>query len=241
MILGLWQWLRSSQYDGSSPWRPAQAIVTAAVLLGVAFIGPPLVSIRAQGRGTSAEQVVDIAQGTFIAAMVWLAAGAFGGERRKVLSLRPAPNGAQDHIPTISIAVSLMFVAAFGARSFLGPSAVYSWGTPSIGSTFLQALLLLLVAPVAEEFLFRGFLLSALYKTRWGFWGASCILSGAWAVLHFSYPLHAQVTLFLLGLTLSWSIWRTGSLWTSIVIHSLFNSYYVLLAMAQFVMVSSRI
>jgi membrane protease YdiL (CAAX protease family) len=205
--------------------------LAAAAILAVAVWGPPLAVYLLSGEARISPTVVGIVQGTIVAALVWLAAGALGGDRRKVLCLQPAKRGARDHVPTISVALTFMFVASFAARWLLGSAPQLAPDQDS-ADLIKQALLLLVVAPVSEELLFRGFLLSVLHKTKLGFWGASCLLSAAWSTLHVDYPPHALVTLFLLGLTLSWVIWRTGSLWTGIILHSLFNAYYVLLSWA---------
>jgi membrane protease YdiL (CAAX protease family) len=83
-------------------------------------------------------------------------------------------------------------------------------------------------APVSEELLFRGFLLSALAGTRLGFWGAALIATGLWTALHAGYTLMGILEVFTIGLMLSWLLWRTGSLRVAIFCHALYNSVVVL-------------
>jgi membrane protease YdiL (CAAX protease family) len=85
------------------------------------------------------------------------------------------------------------------------------------------------LAPVAEEFLFRGFLLSALQKTRLGFWGSSLVLTLLWAALHFNQPNYAIATTAVAGLIFSGVLWVTGSIRNCIIAHSAFNAYSYLL------------
>lgn len=83
--------------------------------------------------------------------------------------------------------------------------------------------ILCLLAPVAEELLFRGFLLSALAKSRLGLAGAALVTSAAWTALHVNRTSLALVQIFLSGLLLSALLARTGSLRIPILCHVLFN------------------
>ena len=82
-------------------------------------------------------------------------------------------------------------------------------------------------APLAEELLFRGFLLSALARTRVGFAGAAVASTSLWTALHAGYSLLGIVEVFTIGLFFSWMLWRTGSLRVPIFCHALYNSLIV--------------
>jgi membrane protease YdiL (CAAX protease family) len=92
-----------------------------------------------------------------------------------------------------------------------------SWVLDGVASTY--------GAPVAEELLFRGFFMSALARTSLGYIGAAVTVSGAWAALHFRYPLVDIAILFGLGLLLSWLLWRTGSVRVPIVCHACLGAF----------------
>lgn len=79
-------------------------------------------------------------------------------------------------------------------------------------------------APLSEELLFRGFLLSALAATRIGFWPAAILATLAWTALHFTYSWVGMLEVFVIGLYFSWLLWRTGSLWPALFCHALYNS-----------------
>jgi hypothetical protein len=83
-------------------------------------------------------------------------------------------------------------------------------------------------APLSEELLFRGFLLSALAQTRLGFRGAAVVSTLAWAALHAGYSALGLAEVFAIGLFFSWLLWRTGSLWVPIFCHALYNSLILL-------------
>jgi membrane protease YdiL (CAAX protease family) len=81
-------------------------------------------------------------------------------------------------------------------------------------------LVAVVMAPLFEEVIFRGFLFRG-FANSWGWvWGAlaSAAIFGA---------AHLQLDVFLplaaLGFVLAWAYHRTGSLWTCITMHALFN------------------
>jgi membrane protease YdiL (CAAX protease family) len=84
----------------------------------------------------------------------------------------------------------------------------------------MAGILAVLAAPVAEETFFRGFLFGGLVK-RLGIFGAA-LASG------FLFSLaHAQPTTLIpftfVGMMLAWSYVYTGSIWTNIGAHLVFN------------------
>jgi hypothetical protein len=83
-------------------------------------------------------------------------------------------------------------------------------------------------APLSEELLFRGFLLSALARTGLGFWGAALISTALWTGLHIGYSLVGIIEVFILGMFFSWLLWRTGSLRVPIFCHAAYNSLIML-------------
>ena len=94
----------------------------------------------------------------------------------------------------------------------------------SVKSVWLRAYLgifAVVVAPVAEEFFFRGVLFSAAQKLGWpkfGWIGVSLLF----ALIHHSAP--AFVPLFVFALAQTWLYQTTDNLLAPIVTHSLFNA-----------------
>ena len=89
----------------------------------------------------------------------------------------------------------------------------------------LFILVAVVMAPLFEEVFFRGFLFRG-FANSWGWvWGA---LASA-AIFGFAHlQLDVFVPLVALGFVLAWAYKRTGSLWTSIAMHALFNAIAVL-------------
>lgn len=81
--------------------------------------------------------------------------------------------------------------------------------------------LAVLIAPFAEEFLFRGLLLPVLAR-RLGAVSAAIAVSLIFAGMHLFIP--ALVPLFFVSLACSFAYIYTGSLTTAIVFHSIFNT-----------------
>jgi len=86
------------------------------------------------------------------------------------------------------------------------------------------------IAPVVEEFLFRGILLTAVLNERPFFFSA--LLSGAYfALVHFHAP--SFLPLLALSVVFSAGYAATGSILTPIVMHALFNLTSVLFYLAD--------
>ena len=93
-----------------------------------------------------------------------------------------------------------------------------------IGTGVLSAALTCVVAPIGEEFLFRGYIFTALRNWR-GPWTAAVITGLLFGLVHVgSAPLLDLVPLAALGFGLCLLYRRTGSLYPCIALHSLNNS-----------------
>ena len=101
-------------------------------------------------------------------------------------------------------------------RPFMDVASGPNWG--------LALLVIGIGAPLSEELLFRGFLLSALAKTRLGFAGAALISTALWTSLHAGYSLIGIIEVSRSACYFSWMLWRTGSLRVPIFCHALYNS-----------------
>lgn len=107
-----------------------------------------------------------------------------------------------------------------------GLRSQYWWGT---------VLVAVVLAPIWEELAFRGFLLTALAKTRLGIVGGGLICNVVWTAMHLQYSPAGMASVFLAGLLLTWIMWRTASIRACIVAHAIVNGVSVaaLYLMAQ--------
>jgi membrane protease YdiL (CAAX protease family) len=104
------------------------------------------------------------------------------------------------------------------------------WGTSSdiflpfnangVGIAFF-ALTAIVVAPLAEETFFRGFLFQGIRK-RFKFAWAAIISATIFSLAHLSPS--GLVPIFILGLMLAWLFNKTRSIWPCIIVHCAYNS-----------------
>lgn len=87
-----------------------------------------------------------------------------------------------------------------------------------------------IVAPLAEEIIFRGYLFPVAKKFG-GLWIGMIFSSLVFAAGHGNVPL--LLPLFLLGMVMAYAYEKTGSIWSSIAIHFCFNSATVVLQLAH--------
>ena len=83
----------------------------------------------------------------------------------------------------------------------------------------------IIVAPIAEEFIFRGFLYSQLSRTKFGPWGAVTVSSLLWTIIHFQYEPLILVVLFGFGIFLGYIRMAYKSLSLPIALHAINNTF----------------
>jgi len=85
-----------------------------------------------------------------------------------------------------------------------------------------SALLVIVVAPIVEEFFFRGFLYRTL-RTSLPAWVAILIAGGVFGLIHAPTGIEAVPSIFVLGVVLCFIYERTGSLYPVIALHAFNN------------------
>ncbi|HEX2360402.1 MAG TPA: CPBP family glutamic-type intramembrane protease [Solirubrobacterales bacterium] len=78
------------------------------------------------------------------------------------------------------------------------------------------------IAPLTEETFFRGFLFGGL-RRRWPFWAAAGVSGLIFGVVHAGTGVAAIPFLAALGIVFAYLYERTGSIWPSIIAHTLNN------------------
>ena len=96
----------------------------------------------------------------------------------------------------------------------------------SVAVVALITVFAIAIAPVFEEFLFRGFAYPVL-KQRWGASKALVVVSAAFAAIHLHLPSLGPLFALAVGLGLAYEL--TGSLLAPITMHVLFNAANVLM------------
>ncbi len=139
--------------------------------------------------------------------------------------------GAASSLPVcvIVLVVTFAFLALFGAAEQVQEhptlKALRQMREPwALAATLLQASVL---APLGEEFMYRGVLQVSLLKYV-GVRGALVTSAALFAAAHLSAAPQTVPSLFVLGLALGYLAYRTRSLVAPIVCHAAFNTLMVL-------------
>lgn len=121
----------------------------------------------------------------------------------------------------------------------LGRPTVPEFMTRAYTSTSFKPLLFLVavvVAPLFEELLFRGFLFTGLERSRLGAWGTILLTTAVWTGIHGQYGPSELTLVFALGLALGLARSRSASVVPPIAMHVTVN----LVAFVEVMLVSAR-
>lgn len=80
------------------------------------------------------------------------------------------------------------------------------------------------MAPLFEEFFFRGFLFAGWRRSILGWTGTALITSSVFAVIHMQYGLYEITCIFVLGMVFAAAREISGSLWVPVAMHALNNA-----------------
>lgn len=160
---------------------------------------------------------------------VWFALWPHGARRAVALALVPAGwkfmlLGSLAVVATSLLADMLLLpflqdVFAIGGDELM-ITAVIRALTATTALALVAVFVLAVLAPVAEEFLFRG-LLYGFLRAHMPFWITALITAALFGLAH-GEPAHALAA-GLLGLILAWLRERSGSLWPPVVAHVVNN------------------
>jgi uncharacterized protein len=231
-------------YEARTPWKPIEALGVLVIILLLSIGLARLLAKLTDGVPGPLAEILHRSDILSPALIVILTVGTSmlrGGRLREVLALRRPARGWRSYTGAallwllVPLLIATALVAVVVVSSSMGQGEVLQESLEGdyriMQSLDAQWSLIVLFAPVSEELLFRGFLLSALAQTRLGFWGAAIASTGLWTALH-AYSLVGLAKVFGFGLFLSWLLWRTGSLRVTIFCHVLNNSVMLLLMLA---------
>ena len=223
------------------PWTGrdvGRGILILFLVIGLLLIGLSL-TVRRGGRPVGFELVFStvsstvLVEGVLLVLALWLASRRGAGLRQ--LGFRPFPARVLLQAGLVILAgfsINVVYAVAIrtlGFERFLPPSARDLLPLFGQGGWGLAVGLILagVIAPLAEETFFRGFVFGGLLRPL-GLPGAMVISSLVFAVVH----LHPATVLpiFLLGCLLAWLYHQSSSLWPSIFVHGTYNSVALLAA-----------
>lgn len=226
-------------------WAAAGAAIGAFIVAMIAAYGATVVAgalgLSSGSRGPGAPRdfthavIWLLAAQTILIVLTIIASGAFGGDWRDVLALHPPRGSPRVYVEAMALLVLLVgayniLLLLLAREALLGDLKVFIElahsparlvALPAIG----------IGAPLSEELLFRGFLLSALAASTIGFRHGALLTTAAWTSLHAGYSIFGLLEVFLVGLLFAWMLWRTGSLWVPLFCHAAYNSILMLALM----------
>jgi uncharacterized protein len=123
----------------------------------------------------------------------------------------------------------LFVVVTDGATTLLGNNPVTEFQIVSYrtakqeGALSLLLAVIILVAPIAEEIMFRGFLYRGFVRKPSHAPYAILVISLLFTIVHQQYDLIGLIQVFILALLLGWTRWWSGSTVLTIMMHVMAN------------------
>jgi membrane protease YdiL (CAAX protease family) len=140
----------------------------------------------------------------------------------------------------IAIAILVVFLLGYDALTYLlgrdvvTPFQVDTYRTARDGGTLpLLWLTFVIVAPVAEEIMFRGFLFRGWVTSERSAIPAILVISLLFAAIHVQYDWFGILQVFFVGLLLGLVRWRSGSTVLTILMHVLINLWATVQSMIK--------
>ena len=211
-------------------WPAWFAPVGLVAALGAALFGFVLVGAFAEATGGDADSPGTVRMATLIqdAALVgvavWLAA-TVGRPRPEQFGLRRPPFWGALGWAALGLVSYLVFAGAY-TQLIAEPetqSTLEDLGAESSTANLIAVgVMVIVLAPLVEEFFFRGFFYTAL-RGRFGVLAAAAIDGLVFGGIHAGTGLEAVPILAALGFMFCLVYERTGSLWPVILLHALNN------------------
>jgi membrane protease YdiL (CAAX protease family) len=135
-------------------------------------------------------------------------------------------------IALVAIAVMAAFVLGYDALTYLlHRDVVTSFQTEAYRSAREAGKLpqlwlsFVVLAPLGEEVMFRGFLFRGWVQSNRDVVPGIALISALWAVIHVQYDWFGILQIFMIGLILGWARWRSGSTLLTFLLHAMINAW----------------
>jgi uncharacterized protein len=129
----------------------------------------------------------------------------------------------------VSLGVALALIAITDGLSYVLGRPIYPQSNVDIYRTSVWPVLLwiviIIIGPISEEIVFRGFLFEGFRKSHMGIVLTIILTSLAWTLLHLGgdYDLYYLSSIFVSGLLMGFMRVKTRSIWSPLLMHSFAN------------------
>lgn len=135
--------------------------------------------------------------------------------------------GKPIHIPLLIAALGMVSIAEYALVFFspeteVDPTDYMEYTHVDFIYMFQVLFTSVVLAPVFEEIVFRGFLFQGLREKIGTLW-AGMVSTVLFALIHTQYDFWGWISVGITGAAAAFLVWRTGSIITSIALHSLTN------------------
>ena len=215
---------------GAAAWKPWTVGVAFIGIVGLALAGRAIVTTHSEGSEGSL-LAIGIALILLGVASIGLALFLANMQERPTATdfglRRPPLVRAIGLLLAIGIgltALTVVWTTALGLDDEEGQGLTERLGTDGALAVVILIVVLTIVGPLEEEFLFRGYIFRSLRNWR-GVWPAAIATGVLFAATHIGWlPISFMVPIVLLGIGMCLLYHWTGSLYPCIALHALFNS-----------------
>lgn len=213
------------------PWTPRDTLWGLIGGLLLAIIVPPLL-VAPFDPDLNGDGALLAAQALFDGLLLMVAVGMASGWKFKPLEKALALLGMRRFQLTalgllVATLIAYYIAAGLFATYVLKPNQEdiggdLGVGNPSTWIAVFAVLEIVLLAPLAEELFFRGFLFGGL-RSSWSFWPAALLSGLIFGLVHAPTGITAVIPLAALGFALCFLYDRTGSVWPCMIAHAINN------------------
>ena len=82
---------------------------------------------------------------------------------------------------------------------------------------------IVVLTPIAEETLFRGFVMRGWLRSPKSTWPAILVTAALFAIIHVQYDWFLILQVFAFGVLFGWARWATGSTLLTVLLHAVVN------------------
>jgi membrane protease YdiL (CAAX protease family) len=200
------------------------ALVALVATQGSAALPP----VGAQAIPSGPECISGIAGSAATIVVLWVAIRMARRDFSEYLALNWP---TRDEVMAAFMIAIMLWIAQIVVSSLISP-AVPSTGThlsfSSNGELLILFVAICVVAPIVEEFTFRGFIFRGWSESFVGPTATIVLTAAIWAACHTQYDWWARGWIFLSGLALGYFRWRNNSTWLAVIVHSGMNLSFFL-------------